>query len=97
MMNQEDIFKKIGQILNELNDQYQYLAQNPRELNELELELFLANANFLSDHVDIIKKINSGAVQRILSGHSETRPDHVLNKTLLPMKYCPQNYSGRYF
>ncbi|MGY0040378.1 hypothetical protein [Pedobacter sp. NJ-S-72] len=77
MMNQEDIFKKIGQILNELNDQYQYLAQNPRELNELELELFLANANFLSDHVDIIKKINSGAVQRILSGHTETMHDDV--------------------
>ncbi|MBB6272919.1 hypothetical protein HDF26_003379 [Pedobacter cryoconitis] len=78
MMNQEDIFKKIGQILNELNDQYQYLAQNPLELNELELELFLANANFLSDHVHIIKKINSGAVQRVLSGQAETKTDHVV-------------------
>jgi len=89
MMNQEDIFKKIGQILNELNDQYQYLAQNPRELNELELELFLANANFLSDHVDIIKKINSGAVQRILSGHAETEHDDEQNPStheILPAK-----------
>ncbi|KIO76431.1 hypothetical protein TH53_14925 [Pedobacter lusitanus] len=73
MMNQEDIFKKIGQILNELNDQYQYLAQNPRELNELELELFLANASFLSDHVNIIKKINSGVTPRILSGDTEAK------------------------
>jgi hypothetical protein len=91
MMNQEDIFKKIGQILNELNEQYQYLAQNPRELNELELELFLANANFLSDHVDIIKKINSGAVQRILSGHAESEHDDVAGQTsstheILPAK-----------
>ncbi|RAJ28555.1 hypothetical protein [Pedobacter cryoconitis] len=75
MMNQEDIFKKIGQILNELNDQYQYLAQNPRELNELELELFLANASFLSDHVNIIKKINSGTAPRILSGPAEVKKE----------------------
>jgi len=58
MMNQQDIFKKIGSILIELNEQYQFLAQNPENLNDLELELFLANANFLTDHVQIIQKLN---------------------------------------
>lgn len=58
MMNQEDLFKKLGLILNELNEQYQFLAENPQQLSELELELFQANANFLADHVQIIKKIN---------------------------------------
>jgi hypothetical protein len=58
MMNQEDLFKKLGLILNELNEQYQFLAQNPQQLSELELELFQANANFLADHIQIIKKIN---------------------------------------
>jgi len=80
MMNQEDIFKKIGQILNELNDQYQYLAQNPRELNELELELFLANATFLGDHVQIIKKINSKAVRNILPEHTESQEKRSLEQ-----------------
>ena len=75
MMNQEDIFKKIGQILNELGEQYQYLAQNPQELNELELELFLANANFLSDHVQIIKKINSNTGRKILPEHTESNEE----------------------
>lgn len=59
MMNQEDIFKKIGQILNELNDQYEYLARNPKDLNALEMDLFLANSTFLSDHVNIIKRMNA--------------------------------------
>ncbi|SER57605.1 hypothetical protein SAMN04488023_111113 [Pedobacter rhizosphaerae] len=58
-MNQQDIFKKIGHILAELNEQYQFLAQNPQQLNDLEVELFLANANFLSDHVHIVKKLNT--------------------------------------
>jgi len=59
MMNQQDIFQKIGSILTELNEQYQFLAQNPQQLNDLELELFLANAHFLSDHVNIVKKLNT--------------------------------------
>ncbi|RYZ96989.1 MAG: hypothetical protein EOP47_22725, partial [Sphingobacteriaceae bacterium] len=59
MMNAEDLFKKIGSILNELNTQYEFLAQNPQKLNELELALFHANADFLSDHAKILIKISS--------------------------------------
>lgn len=69
-MNQEGIFKKVGQILNELQDQYDFLARNPGQLNDLELELFLANANFLSDHVQIVKKFNSNKPLEI-SEHTE--------------------------
>ena len=58
MMNQQDIFRKIGSILNELNEQYEFLSLNPEILNELEVELFLANADFLADHVRIVKKLN---------------------------------------
>ena len=58
-MQKREIFKKIGGIITELNDQYQYLSQNPESLNDLELELFLANANFLGDHIEILRKLNS--------------------------------------
>ena len=58
MMKQEDLFKKLGLILNELNEQYRFLAENPQQMSELELELFHANANFLAEHAQIIKKIN---------------------------------------
>jgi len=84
MMNQEDIFKKIGQILSELNDQYQYLAQNPGELNELELELFLANANFLTDHVQIIRKLNSTVLQQALPEHTESAAEFSVQDSLAP-------------
>lgn len=71
MMNQEDIFKKVGQILTELQDQYEFLARNPSQLNELELELFLANANFLSDHVQIVRKINGNKSVKAIPVHTE--------------------------
>ncbi|MCD0488262.1 hypothetical protein LPB86_08480 [Pedobacter sp. MC2016-14] len=71
MMNQEDVFKKIGSILNEINDQYEFLAQNPAQLNELELELFLANASFLTDHIQILQKINNSKPVKAITEHSE--------------------------
>jgi len=58
MMNKQDILKKIGNIINELNEQHQYLS-NTSKMNILELELFTANADFLIDHIEILKKINN--------------------------------------
>lgn len=57
MMNKEDILKKIGNILQELNEQHGYLSAT-KDLNILELELFTANADFLLDHIEIFKKLN---------------------------------------
>ena len=66
-MKQEALFKKLGNILNELNEQYEFLAQNPEQLSELELELFLANASFLTDHIQIIKKLNLSVLTPVLT------------------------------
>lgn len=58
-MKQQEVFKKIGTILKELNDQYHYLAENESEMNDLELELFVANAHFLADHSQVLRKLNA--------------------------------------
>ena len=91
MMNQEDIFKKIGQILNELNEQYQYLAQNPEELNELELELFLANSTFLSDHVQIVRKLNSKSGQKALPEHAASSQETIVQEPVIPVKIVDEH------
>ncbi|RZK50424.1 MAG: hypothetical protein EOO99_01935 [Pedobacter sp.] len=53
-MKSEKLFKKIGVILNELQDQYDYLMENQGVCNELEYSLFQANADFLADHAKIL-------------------------------------------
>lgn len=58
-MKQQEVFKKIGGIIKELSDQFEYLKTIDGPLNELELELFLANSHFLGDHVQILSKLNS--------------------------------------
>lgn len=58
MMNQQEILRKIGHIVQELNDQQQYLS-NTSKINLLELELFTANADFLIDHIEVLKKLSS--------------------------------------
>jgi hypothetical protein len=80
-MKQEDLFKKLGLILNELNEQYQFLAQNPQQLNELELELFHANANFLADHVQIIKKISLSQQAPLAIAPADENPELPENAT----------------
>ena len=94
MMNQEDIFKKIGQILNELNEQYQYLAQNPEELNELELELFLANSSFLTDHVQIVRKLNSKSIQKALPEHALPEHEMIEQQPVIPVKIVDEHNSS---
>jgi hypothetical protein len=65
-MKQQEVFRKIGGIIKELNEQYEYLQAAPGHLNDLELELFLANSHFLADHLLILTKLNSqsGAAQK---------------------------------
>jgi len=58
-MKQQEIFKKIGTILNELKDQYEYLGNNEDQHNDLELELFVANAHFLAEHSEVLRKLNT--------------------------------------
>ncbi|WP_316744482.1 hypothetical protein [Pedobacter antarcticus] len=73
MMNQEDIFRKIGQILNELTDQYQYLEEHPGDWNGFELDLFQANANFLAEHVQVFQKMNKAKNPPVNKEHSEEK------------------------
>jgi hypothetical protein len=61
-MNQLDVFNRIGGIIKELNEQYKYLESNPQKLNDLELELFVANAHFLADHAEILSKLQSRVI-----------------------------------
>ncbi len=61
-MKQQEILKKIGLILKELNEQYDYLLTQESHINDLELELFAANARFLADHNDILRKVNAQAL-----------------------------------
>lgn len=60
-MNKQAILKKIGGIIAEITEQFQYLSDNPENLNELELELFTANSHFLTEHIAILKKINESS------------------------------------
>lgn len=57
-MKTHNIFRKVGGILAEINEQYQYLSESPENLNDLELELLSANADFLAEHIKVLKKLN---------------------------------------
>jgi len=71
-MKQKEVFKKIGGIIQELGDQYEYLKTVPDDLNDLELELFVANAHFLTDHIEVLCKLN---LQNKATKRTTEKPD----------------------
>ena len=58
MMNKQQILKRIGQIIDDLKEQHNYLIAS-EEHNVLEMELFAANSDFLIDHISILKKLET--------------------------------------
>ncbi|MDB5115166.1 MAG: hypothetical protein JWQ79_658 [Mucilaginibacter sp.] len=84
-MKQLEVFNKIGGIIKELNDQYKYIEANPSELNELELELFVANAHFLADHAEILIKLN----QKSKAGPVEQKETSSTEKYFEPVVQQP--------
>jgi hypothetical protein len=65
MMNKREIFNRVAGIISELNEQFEYLSRNPDHLNDLELELFAANADFLSNHISILLKHNAESSEEL--------------------------------
>jgi len=77
-MKQQEVFKKIGGIIQEINDQYEYLQGTPEHLNDLELELFVANTHFLKDHAEILRKLNAIKSEPLqLPKHEEPKPEPI--------------------
>lgn len=81
-MNKREIFNRVAGIISELNEQFEYLSRNPDHLNDLELELFAANADFLSNHISILLKLNAESSKE-LSGTVVLEPVMDTNPVVL--------------
>jgi hypothetical protein len=58
-MQQQELLKKIGEIIKELNDQYKQLDNGNQKLNDFELEFFVANAQYLAQNIELLRKLNA--------------------------------------
>lgn len=73
-MNRQQILKKIGSIIQELKEQHDYLA-HVEEISDLELELFAANADFLNDHIAILKRLSEVSAKPKVEDKVEEQSD----------------------
>jgi hypothetical protein len=96
MMNQEDLFKKIGHILSELQEQYQYIAEHPQNLNGLEVELMLSNANFLTDHIQIVRKTLNHQELKAIPQQTETTPKHTPQESNVQLVLSEEPVQNRF-
>lgn len=82
-MDRKAILQRIGEIITDLNEQYQQLERHPEQFGQLEMELFAANAKFLADHTLILQKLDAvhpaeeaaAEPQRVLVGVLDELPE----------------------
>ena len=94
-MKQQEIVKKIGVILKELQDQYEFIEQTKEPINDLELELFVANGHFLTDHIEILRKINeqtlkAQSVKQTIKKSSSTISEKFFEPVIQPVRIAPE-------
>jgi len=77
-MKEQEVFKKIGSILNELAEQYNYLDSASENLNDIELEFFVANAAYLAQNTEMLRKLHLQQKENKLlleePAHAELKP-----------------------
>ena len=60
-MDKQSLLNKISFILQDLKTQHLKLTGNVDRIPEIDLDLFLANASFLVQHLEVLKKINGSS------------------------------------
>jgi hypothetical protein len=60
-MDKQSLLNKISFILQDLKSQHLKLTGNVDRIPEIDLDLFLANASFLVNHLEVLKKINGSS------------------------------------
>jgi hypothetical protein len=89
-MTKNEILKKIGIIIIELREQYDLTQLNRDDINDIELELFAANSHFLTDHIEILRKLNNQEVKPLRQETpSEPKYFEPVVKPTLPEKKEP--------
>ncbi|MGZ3756827.1 MAG: hypothetical protein ACXVAY_11495 [Mucilaginibacter sp.] len=72
-MKQQEVLKKIGSVIKELNDQYKYLEETADKLNDFELEFFAANCTYLAQNAELLRKVN-GQLAQVAMEEPRTAP-----------------------
>ncbi len=80
-MDKQGLLNKISFILQDLKGQHLKLTGNAERIPEIELELFMANARYLVQHLEVLQKVNGNTfdvkardeiLKNILKEHNET-------------------------
>lgn len=62
-MERQAILQRMGEIIADINEQFESLQRQPGRADQLEMELFESNIKFLADHTQILKRLHTPAEQ----------------------------------
>jgi len=56
MISKEEIIEKVGVLLKELTDKFEYISSSGKEVHPLEFQLFEINAAYFAEHTNLLRK-----------------------------------------
>jgi len=57
MISKKEIIEKVGVLLKELTDKFEYISDSGKEVNPLEFQLFEINAAYFAEHANLLHKL----------------------------------------
>jgi hypothetical protein len=72
MISKEEIVEKVGVLLKELTEKFEYISDPNKDVNPLEFQLFEINAAYFAEHANLLRKLEDEEARGRVEVESET-------------------------
>ena len=72
MISKEEIVEKVGVLLKELTDKFEYISDPDKDVNPLEFQLFEINAAYFAEHANLLRKLEDEEARGRVEVESKT-------------------------
>lgn len=78
MISKEEIIEKVGVLLKELSDKFDYISDPDKDVNPLEFQLFEINAAYFAEHANLLRKLEDEEARKYAeieesAGHEQSQ------------------------
>src|SRR5690554_7162397 len=91
MISKEEIVEKVGVLLKELTEKFEYISDPDKDVNPLEFQLFEINAAYFAEHANLLRKLEE---EYNKTGAELEEREEVHKMEVEPIVFTPASTSG---
>src|SRR5690606_14794369 len=82
MISKEEIIEKVGGLLKELSEKFEYISSSEKNIHPLEFQLFEVNAAYFAEHTTILRKLEEETANNKAEADRVDDLEHGIEKTV---------------